>query len=58
MTTKVFIRVFRFDNTKEKELYRNTIIIDDALSFDSSVLLQAFQLLYPKSNISFTFLNN
>lgn len=49
---KVIIQVP--DNLKTgsfKELYRNSIPLDDGLCFDYQALIKGLKLLYPKNNV-------
>ena len=52
METRILIRLTSFeDGAKEKEWYKNTIILSNGLSFDFEQTKSVLSVLYPKATM-------
>lgn len=52
METRILIRLTSFeDNAKEKEWYKNTVILPDGISFDFEQTKSVLSVLYPKATM-------
>ena len=49
MVCPIQLKCLRFENSVEKELYRNTVYLDMACKFDYDAVIKVLKLLYPKT---------